>query len=58
MEPFLTTRASGSGTGLGLAIAKEIVTHRRGALSIGPRTPGGARGRKACIEVPAVASGE
>ena len=54
-EPFFTTKAAGAGTGLGLAIASEIAKSHRGELTIAPN---GARGTRACIEIPAIAQRE
>jgi len=51
-EPFFTTKPAGAGTGLGLAIAAEIAKSHRGELTIAPN---GARGTRACIEIPAIA---
>ncbi len=50
-DPFFTTKPAGTGTGLGLAIASEIAKSHRGELTIAPN---GARGTRACIELPAM----
>lgn len=45
IEPFFTTKPSGTGTGLGLAIVSEIAKHHRGTLALGPRSPRGTIAR-------------
>ncbi len=54
-EPFFTTKPAGAGTGLGLAIASEIAKSHRGTLSIAAN---GARGTRACVEIPAAVHGD
>ena len=56
VEPFFTTKEPGEGTGLGLAIANEIVHHHRGTLTIVSPPTDGARGTRACIEIPTAES--